>query len=177
MLTINFNHSAKNLSNSLGMSKDDLMYAKLALMFSSLSPKILATQLFDNQDEAPESMTTLSGCLETLMPLMKTDSMTVFALLHFNEITENLLGAYAYINDKDKVDELFTKENGEEENEMIKALKKLALEVKLTPIRMLSEYVRDANGDFDKFYNDIKVKVLDNPDNADLHKLFNTDED
>jgi hypothetical protein len=42
---------------------------------------------------------------------------------------------------------------------------------------MLSEYVRDANGDFDKFYNDIKVKVLDNPDNADLHKMFNTDED
>jgi hypothetical protein len=49
MLTINFNHSAKNLSNSLGMSKDELMYSKLALMFSSLSPKILATQLFDNQ--------------------------------------------------------------------------------------------------------------------------------
>ena len=70
-----------------------------------------------------------------------------------------------------------TNEDGEEENEMIKALKKLALEVKLTPVRMLSEYVRDANGDFDKFYNDIKVKVLDNPDNADLHKMFNTDED
>ena len=127
MLTINFNHSAKNLSNSLGMTKDELIYAKLALMFSSLSPKILAT--------------------------------------------------FAYINDKEKIKEILTNEDGEEENEMIKALKKLALEVKLTPVRMLSEYVRDANGDFDKFYNDIKVKVLDNPDNADLHKMFNTDED
>ena len=47
MLTITFNHSAKTLSESIGLSTNDLLYIKLLIIFNSMNSKLLVETLFD----------------------------------------------------------------------------------------------------------------------------------
>jgi len=167
LTTLNYNHSKDTISDSIGLDKDELLYSKLAIIFSVMSPRVLADELFDDDDEIPENMKSVSGCVELLMSLMKNEKMIVFSLLHFTQLYEKLSSGLALLNKKVNVDDLMESdddEKGKMGSDIMKAVKNLALKVSLAPVKSLVEHVKEANGDFNKF-RDIIQEQLDSANN------------
>lgn len=166
LTTLNYNHSKDTISDSIGLDKDELLYSKLAIIFSVMSPRILADELFDDDDEIPENMKSVSGSVELLMSLMKNEKMVVFSLLHFTQLYEKLSSGLALLNNKVNVDELMESDDDEKGkmDDIMKAVKNLALKVSLAPVKLLVEHIKEANGDFNKF-RDIIQKQLDSANN------------
>lgn len=166
LTTLNYNHSEDTISDSIGLDKDELLYSKLAIIFSVMSPRVLADELFDDDDEIPENMKSVSGCVELLMSLMKNEKMVVFSLLHFTQLYEKLSSGLALLNKKVNVDELMESDDDEKGkmDDIMKAVKNLALKVSLAPVKILVEHIKEANGDFNKF-RDIIQKQLDSANN------------
>lgn len=166
LTTLNYNHSEDTISDSIGLDKDELLYSKLAIIFSVMSPRVLADELFDDDDEIPENMKSVSGCVELLMSLMKNEKMLVFSLLHFTQLYEKLSSGLALLNHKVDVDKLMESDDDEKGkmDDIMKAVKNLALKVSLAPVKTLVEHIKEANGDFNKF-RDIIQKQLDSANN------------
>lgn len=155
MLTITFNHSAKTLSESIGLSTNDLLYIKLLIIFNSMNSKLLVETLFDKEDNAPKDMKTTSGNIEKLLPLMKNDAMTLFTLMHYEAISNEILVGYDIIKNPDKMKEIISKE----EDSIEKSFKELALQLRLAPIKSIIKHITDSHGDFNKFYESVKSKI------------------
>lgn len=166
LTTLNYNHSEDTISDSIGLDKDELLYSKLAIIFSVMSPRVLADELFDDDDEIPENMKSVSGCVELLMSLMKNEKMVVFSLLHFTQLYEKLSSGLALLNHKVDVDKLMESDDDEKGkmDDIMKAVKNLALKVSLAPVKILVEHIKEANGDFNKF-RDIIQEQLDSANN------------
>jgi ADP-dependent phosphofructokinase/glucokinase len=165
LTTLNYNHSEDTISDSIGLDENELLYSKLAIIFSVMSPRVLADELFDDDDEIPENMKSVSGCVELLMSLMKNEKMVVFSLLHFTQLYEKLSSGLALLNHKVNIDDLM--ESDDEKGKMddiMKAVKNLALKVSLAPVKILVEHIKEANGDFNKF-RDIIQEQLDSANN------------
>ena len=155
MLTITFNHSAKTLSESIGLSTEDLLYVKLLIIFNSMNSKLLIDKLFDKEEDAPEDMKTTSGNIEKLLPLMKNDAMTLFTLMHYEAISNEILVGYDILKHPDKMKEIISVE----EDSVEKSFKELALQLRLAPIKSIIKHINDSHGDFNKFYDVVKSKI------------------
>jgi hypothetical protein len=166
LTTLNYNHSKDTISDSIGLDENELLYSKLAIIFSIMSPRVLADNLFDDEDEIPENMKSVSGCVELLMSLMKNEKMVVFSLLHFTQMYEKLSSGLAILNKKVNIDDLMESDDDEKGkmDDIMKAVKNLALKVSLAPVKILVEHIKEANGDFNKF-RDIIQKQLDSANN------------
>lgn len=155
MLTITFNHSAKTLSESIGLSTEDLLYVKLLIIFNSMNSKLLIDKLFDKEEDAPEDMKTTSGNIEKLLPLMKNDAMTLFTLIHYEAISNEILVGYDILKHPDKMKEIISVE----EDSVEKSFKELTLQLRLAPIKSIIKHINDSHGDFNKFYDVVKSKI------------------
>ena len=166
LTTLNYNHSKDTISDSIGLDENELLYSKLAIIFSIMSPRVLADNLFDDEDEIPENMKSVSGCVELLMSLMKNEKMVVFSLLHFTQMYEKLSSGLAILNKKVNIDDLMESDDDEKGkmDDIMKAVKNLALKVSLAPVKILVDHIKEANGDFNKF-RDIIQKQLDSANN------------
>ena len=166
LTTLNYNHSKDTISDSIGLDENELLYSKLAIIFSIMSPRVLADNLFDDEDEIPENMKSVSGCVELLMSLMKNEKMVVFSLLHFTQMYDKLSSGLAILNKKVNIDDLMESDDDEKGkmDDIMKAVKNLALKVSLAPVKILVEHIKEANGDFNKF-RDIIQKQLDSANN------------
>lgn len=151
-MNITFEHNANTIGEAINLNNDDLLYTKKALIFSVLSPRVLVDKLYDNSDDAPLNMSTVSGRLELGLSLLKSDEMKLFYLLNFNDIYEKLVEMYVIYKNPEKIEEVF-KDKGEDSDGLTIAIKNLMLQVKLKPIKDLIDYIEQSNGDFNTFVN------------------------
>ncbi len=149
-MNITFEHNANTIGEAINLNNDDLLYTKKALIFSVLSPRVLVDKLYDNSDDAPLNMSTVSGRLELGLSLLKSDEMKLFYLLNFNDIYEKLVEMYVIYKNPEKIEEVFKDKDGDG---LTTAIKNLMLQVKLKPIKDLIDYIEQSNGDFNTFVN------------------------
>lgn len=173
MLTINFNHTQEKLSDVLGLTKDELIRTKAAMIFGVLSPKVLAKSLYDDESEVPDNLKTTSGSLETMLSILDNDAMRAFSLLNFMHLYENLLQGYHLATGKINIDELLD----DEKDGLKKAVKMMAVQIQIKPVQMLIDMIKDANGNFDKFYDDVKENILKAEDMGSLFNTLSDDDD
>lgn len=173
MLTINLNHENDKISDVLGISKDQLVKTKAAMIFSILSPKILGDSLFDDENEMPANMKTKSGSIEIMLSHCNTDEMKVFSLLNFFDFYDKIISVYYMATGKVNFDELLE----DEKDSLKKALKMVAIQMKIKPIQILIDNIKDANGNFDKFYDNVKENLLKAEDIGSLFSNLSDDDE
>lgn len=159
-MNLTFNHEAETLSKSINMDENDVIYTKKALIFSILSPKVLSDLLYDDADDAPSNMLTVSGRLELGLSLLNNDNMKFYYLYNFNEIYNKLVEMYVIYKNPEKIEKLI-KENS---SGLDMALKNLMVQIKIKPMKDLVEIIEKSNGDFSKFIENTKNLVLDPDD-------------
>jgi hypothetical protein len=147
MLNINFNHSEDNISSAIGLSENDIDYIKKLIIFTILSPKILSEMLFDNDDEIPNNMKTITGAIEQGLTLLKNDNMIFYYLFNFYEFNKKISEKYAIYKYEDKAMDMFEGEGIE------KTIKQLILQLEIESSKRLFKIIEDSKGDFDKFSN------------------------
>ena len=152
MLTIKMNHDNDTITGVLAMTKEETLKVKAAMIFSILSPKVLSDSLFDDESEVPANMKTKSGSIEAMLSLCDNDAMVAFGLLNFINLEESLSEGYYLVKNSKKIDELVN----DEKDGFKKALKMMAIQVKLKPISLLIDDIKNSNGNFIEFYNKIK---------------------
>lgn len=154
MLKIKFNHDADSVSESIYLSKQEILKVKAALIFASLNFKILSDTLFDKSDEIPKNMKTVSGSLEKSLEYLsnESDACLVYALINFNHIYDKCNSLYYLYKDNNIVDKILK----DQENEMQKTIKKLFILASIKPIEILTEKIKKVNGNFELFYDEIK---------------------
>lgn len=152
MLTIQLNHECDKISDVLGITNEQLIKTKAAMIFGVLTPKVLASQLFDDSSEIPSNMKTASGCIEKIIEYLETDGMKTFVLLNFFSFYERMMSGYLLCENKSKLDEILS----DEKDDFKKAIKKLAALAQLKSVEYLIDYTKEANGNFDKFFELIK---------------------
>lgn len=154
MLKIKFNHDSDSLTESLFLSEEEIIKVKSAIIFASLNPKILSDSLFDNPDEIPNNMKTVSGSLEKSLEYLsnESDACLLYALINFNHIYDKCNSLYDLYKDNNIVDEILK----DQENEMQKTIKKLFILASIKPIEILTEKIKKVNGNYELFHDDIK---------------------
>jgi hypothetical protein len=155
MLTIKLNHDKNDMVDVLNLTKEQSIKSKAAMIFGILSPKVLADSLFDDESEIPSDMKTISGCIEKVLSICENDEMRVYSLLNFYTLNEKISQLYILSKDRSKVDELIN----DEKDELKKALKMIALQIKLQPFSNILEVIKKANGDFNLFYDEVKESM------------------
>jgi hypothetical protein len=84
-----FQHEAEKINDALGLSYEQDAKCREVIFFSAFSNYFIGVDLFDNEEERPKSLSTLTGDLEKALSLLKDDREKSYMLLLF-KTTHNL---------------------------------------------------------------------------------------
>ena len=85
METFNFNHDNETIIKALGVTEEIDMKCREILFFSMISNHFMARELFDNLEDAPKSLTTMTGDLEKCIKLCSNTIESSYILLTFKD--------------------------------------------------------------------------------------------
>ena len=127
-----FQHTSDDIPTALGLPVDIDKKCREIIHFSVFTNYFIKKEFFENDDETPENLTTITGMLEKSLSLCKTDQERVYTLFIFRNIHKNCsqaIGAWETLD--------------EEKDE--KAKKKLQMLLELVELKALSEEEDRAN--------------------------------
>jgi hypothetical protein len=104
---ITFNHDCKNFRQALNVPAEILQSAIEKIIFSTASSALANTELFEDEDEAPAELTTLTGDLQKCLQLANDGlEYEVMLLLfrHYHDLTQTTFKHYRLINRKSEDD-------------------------------------------------------------------------
>jgi hypothetical protein len=81
-----FNHEAENLPRALSISEETEHKVEEMVFYSAASNHLLGKELFDNENDRPKALTTITGDLEKALGLTATDEERFYMLLRFYNI-------------------------------------------------------------------------------------------
>lgn len=123
---LNFKHESENIPKALGLSETIDNRCREIIHFASFTNYFIKNDFFDDADETPSNLTTITGILEKALSLCKTKEEEVYTLFVFRNVHEHCsqaIGAY----------EVFNKETDEKEKKRMKML------MELVELKALSE--------------------------------------
>jgi len=142
-----FDHEAKGLSASLGLTDREVHYVRSAILFEALACPILAKELFD-EDQAPANMTTMTGVMERVYLHMRNYVEQFYMTMIFADGWFNIQNAIKH-----------SEQLGEREaeiNELPEALKKMLSKAIGGPLQTLTgvtAQIRQSSFNFNEFVN------------------------
>ncbi len=152
-----FQHESGKINDALGLSYEQDIKCREVVFFSAISNHFIGMELFDNEDEKPRSLSTLTGDLEKALSLLDSDIEKYYMLLLFRNTHTLALEVIAKFNLMNKI--------GDSEKKKLKLMLDL-LEVKLeekkqeeedfdffSPTEMFKkiEYVQQSRYNFNKY--------------------------
>lgn len=152
-----FDHSQESLGGVIGMSEYEQHYVKTAILFEILSTRIRVKDLFEDPEEAPVDMSTMSGLMEKALRHAKTFEQQIYVLMEFQ------LGYSHTIHGIMALEEAATKKLEEEaansvEGDLKNLLSRLVDRLKTAPLQATMDEVIKCDHDFDKFINSVIPK-------------------
>jgi len=97
-----FNHEAENLQNALSISNETNKKIQEIILYSSATNYLLGRELFDNDNERPKQLTTVTGDLEKALSFVETEEEKAYLLLKFQSLQELMvecIGKYRMLMD------------------------------------------------------------------------------
>ena len=162
-----FHHDSVKIYDAFGMSKEFDKKCREIIHFAAIANHLMVEDLFDNREDAPRSLTTLTGDLEKAISLCQNQDEVHYILFNFNQfhdIAIDTLAKYKMMNElsgiqKQKLDvmlkmmEIKLKEQAEEES--------LSM---ISPTEMFNkiELVKQSKYDFEKYLSLIQSNELIN---------------
>ena len=83
-----FNHDAENLQDALSISDETNKKIQEIILYSTAVNHLLGHELFDNSNERPKQLTTVTGDLEKALSLVETEEEKAYLLLKFQPLQE-----------------------------------------------------------------------------------------
>jgi hypothetical protein len=156
---LNFKHESESIPSALGLSETIDNKCREIIHFASFTNYFIKNDFFEDGDETPSNLTTITGILEKALSLCKTKEEEVYTLFVFRNVHDHCsqaIGAY----------EVFSKETSEKEKKRMKMLMEL-VELKalsdddedrsnlVTPKDMFKKITaaKDNMYNFDKYYS------------------------
>lgn len=100
-----FKHESDNIPAALGLTEELDNKCREIVNFASFSNYFIKKNLFDEQDESPSNLTTVTGILQKALSLCQTEEERAYTLFVFRNVHDHAsgaLGAYeAYSDDSD----------------------------------------------------------------------------
>jgi tmRNA-binding protein len=122
METFNFNHDNETIINALGVTEEIDMKCREIIFFSMISNHFMARELFDNVEDAPKALTTMTGDLEKCMKLCSNHIESSYILLTFKDFHRMGMDAIAKYT-------IFTESKDERRKEIELMLKIFELDI------------------------------------------------
>lgn len=156
-----FNHEAENLQEALSVSNETADRVQEIIFYATAANHLLGYELFDNSNERPKQLTTVTGDLEKSLSFTQTEKERAYLLFKFSSLQEIMMqciGKYRLLMDaqtssqKIKANmliQLITLKLEEELKERAEELK----EHFLSPISVLNRirFVKESRYNFDKY--------------------------
>jgi len=123
---LNFKHDSDSIPAAMGFSTDIDNKCREIVHFAAFSNYFIKEDFFDDNDETPSNLTTITGVLEKALSLCKTkeeELYTLFVFKHVHEHSSQAIAAYKVFED--------------EEDE--KAKKKLRMLMELVELKALTD--------------------------------------
>lgn len=92
-----FNHECENLARALSISEETEKRVEEIVFYTAACNHLLGRELFDNEDDRPKALTTITGDLEKALGLTTTEEEKYFMLLRFyniHDLTQECIGKY-----------------------------------------------------------------------------------
>ena len=102
-----FNHDHEIFHKALNITDEIKTVVREKIFFSSFSNALQAMDLFENIDDAPRSLSTVTGDLEKCLMMIETQEEYEYALLSFTmyqKLTKPILAEYRMKNSTDSED-------------------------------------------------------------------------
>lgn len=160
------NHEGESLGDVFTMPKSDYNRVKYAIVFETFKGCIMTDELYPDEEEAPRTLTTKSGCLEACYNHIDTEAQKELLLFIFLEHHERWLDKYKiHTRLGDKLSEFERELQGKDDEEA---------EFKLMMLKMLSGKSRKESKGVQRIIDTIKKAKYDFNNFIDLYEL-NTD--
>jgi len=105
---LEFTHDTSDIDQALHIPKEIKNAAIEKIIFSSVSNSLLGFELFDNEDDRPAELRTITGDLQKTLSLV-TDQLEyeyiLFKFLHYHELVKTVMALYINLNYKAKDEE------------------------------------------------------------------------
>jgi hypothetical protein len=102
-----FNHDHEIFHKALNITDETKTVVREKIFFSSFSNALQAMDLFENIEDAPRSLSTVTGDLEKCLMIIETQEEYEYALLSFSmyqRLTKPILAEYRMKNSSDSED-------------------------------------------------------------------------
>ena len=120
-----FNHEVDSIPDAMGFSKEFDDICRERILFSAISTHFITKEFFDEEDDAPKNMNTITGILEKCLNSCKDENEQTYTLLIFRKVFDLATESIAKYN-------LF---NGGDE----KTKKRMKIMLELIELKALSE--------------------------------------
>jgi hypothetical protein len=153
------NHEGESLGDVFTMPQSDYNRVKYAIVFETFKGCIMTDELYPDQDDAPRTLTTKSGCLEACYSHIDTEAQKELLLFIFLEHHERWLDKYKVhtrLGDKLKDFEKELQDNDDDEAEFkLMMLKMLSGRSKKESkgVKRIIDTVKKSKYNFDNFIN------------------------
>lgn len=105
---LKFDHTQDNLYLSLGLSDERKDYCNDNLIFTAITKPLMVKQLYDDMDDAPKELTTVSSDIEVILSRLTEESERVYSLLTYHKVTDSIRPFVSvYIETDGNVDKSF----------------------------------------------------------------------
>jgi hypothetical protein len=116
-----FNHDVENVNEALGLSDEQDDACREAIFFSTISNYLIGLELFDEPNDVPKSLKTMTGDLEKSLGLVTTEkekSYLLFIFKNMHDLCIESIAKYKFLKDSEGKDEdgNFAKNYGNEDS-------------------------------------------------------------
>jgi hypothetical protein len=114
LATRQFNHEAEDFHESLNISNDLRVKCRERIFFSTISNALQRIELFEDESDAPKSLSTVSGDLQRCLQSITDQLEYEYTLIMFNSYQRMAMESFAYYrhtiaNQTDKEDRIKSK--------------------------------------------------------------------
>lgn len=105
--TFNFQHNASKVAQALGVNSQTEDRCIEIINFCTISNYLISHEMFDDRDDAPNNLTTLSGDLEKALSLVSTQEEKDYVLFMFralHDAVQATITKYEMLNELQGVD-------------------------------------------------------------------------
>ena len=100
---MNFKHDSENIPKALGLSETIDNRCREIIHFSAFTNYFIKNDFFDDNDETPRNLTTVTGILEKALNLCKTKEEEIYTIFVFRNVHDHCsqaIGAYKALEEE-----------------------------------------------------------------------------
>lgn len=165
-------HSKNSFGEVMGLSDYEQHHAKTAILFETINCNLLAQRLFEDPEDAPADLRTVSGVLEKALSHSLSPAQQIYLCIEFHHTYMHTRNGIAAVQEmKESEQQKGKKEESEKQKGSISALLgKIMKKIHALPLEESIEAVKKCDHDFERFIALMIPKSMYNKDGSHIEQ-------